>query len=346
MSPCPSGQRVLVVDDQPQCTELLVRLLTPEGFVVDVAEDGETALTNINLTPPDIVLLDVGLPGIDGIEVCRVIKKNDTTRLTPVVLLTGQAGRESRLAGLDAGADDILAKPYDTEQLKARVRSLTRIKRYTDELESAESVILSLALTVEARDPYTDGHCERLSTYALSLGTALGLGDDDLEALRRGGYLHDVGKIGVPDDVLLKNGRLNAEEYELIKTHAVIGERLLGDLRSLAPVRPIVRHHHERLDGSGYPDGLGGDEIPLLAHIVSIVDAFDAMTTVRPYRLALTPQQACAELRADAVRGKMSRDLVEAFIRVLEGREPNERAPRRSKLRLVASDYGKIPSSV
>jgi putative two-component system response regulator len=316
-----TGQRVLVVDDQFHCTELLEQLLAPEGFVVDVAADGESALIKINMTPPDLVLLDVGLPGIDGIEVCKMIKQTETTRLTPVILLTGMSGREHRLAGIHAGADDFLSKPFDSEQLRARVRSLTRLKRYTDELDSAESVIMSLALTVEARDPYTEGHCERLAKYAVSLGAALGLGADDLAALKRGGFLHDVGKIGVADSILLKAHPLTPDEYDAIKKHPEIGERLLGDLRSLVPVRPIVRHHHERLDGSGYPDGLKGAEIPLLAHIVSIVDAYDAMTTARPYREAMPQSLAIAELRRDVTRGRMSRDLVEMFIAVLDGRQ-------------------------
>jgi len=316
----PTGQRVLVVDDELQCSHLLVRLLAPE-FHVDVAADGEAALRALELAPPDIVVVDVGLPGMNGIEVCREIKRRVTTRLIPVVLVTGAGGRDHRLAGIDAGADDFIEKPFDLEQLKARVRSLTRLKRFTDELESAESVILSLALTVEARDPYTEGHCERLASYAVALGSALGLSDDDLAALNRGGFLHDVGKIGIPDALLLKDDQLTVEEYEQIKAHSVIGERLLGDLRSLAAVRPIVRHHHERLDGSGYPDGLRGSAIPLLAHIVSIVDAYDAMTTVRPYRGAMSQPSAISQLRQDVARGRMSRDLVEMFIAVLEGRQ-------------------------
>jgi putative two-component system response regulator len=315
-----TGQRVLVVDDQEQCANLLVRLLTPAGYQVDVAADGEQALIKMNMTPPDVVLLDVNLPGINGIEVCRMIKQTHTTRLTPVILLTGMSGREHRLAGIDAGADDFLSKPFDGERLRARVRSLAKLKRYTDELDSAESVIMSLALTVEARDPYTEGHCERLAKYSVSLGAALGLGADDLAALKRGGFLHDVGKIGIPDAILLKAHPLNAQEYATIKRHPEIGERLLGDLRSLAPVRPIVRHHHERLDGSGYPDGLKGAEVPLLAHIVSIVDAYDAMTTERPYREALSRDAAVAELRRDVTLGRMSRDLVEMFVAVLDGR--------------------------
>jgi putative two-component system response regulator len=310
----PTLQRVLVVDDEAACAELLVELFSAEGFEVQVAGDGESALRAIELLPPDIILLDIGLPGVDGIDVCRAIKQNAPTRLTPVVLVTGFRGRDVRLAGIDAGADDFISKPFDTDELKARVKSLTRLKRHTDDLESAESIIVSLALTIEARDPYTDGHCERLATYSVALGNTLGLSSEELAALSRGGYLHDVGKIGIPDAVLLKPGRLTPAEFSLIKSHSVIGERLLGNLRSLAPVRPIVRHHHERIDGSGYPDGLRGDEIPLLAQIVATVDVFDALTTSRPYRHALSYEEAIKELRRSVDVGLMNGRLVEALI--------------------------------
>jgi putative two-component system response regulator len=177
---------------------------------------------------------------------------------------------------------------------------------------------MSLALTVEARDSYTEGHCERLATYSETLGGALGLPEDDLAALRRGGYLHDVGKIAIPDAILLKHERLTPEEYEVMKQHPVIGEKLCDGLRSLAPVRQIIRHHHERLDGSGYPDGLKGSDVPLLAQIVSIADAFDAMTTSRPYRRALPLAKACEELRTDAANGLLDPKLVSAFIELAE----------------------------
>jgi putative two-component system response regulator len=314
-----SSQRVLVVDDEAPCAELLVELFTLEGFDVQVAADGESALASIERGAPDIVLLDIGLPGIDGIEVCRTIKQNPLTRLTPVVLVTG----------IDAGADDFVSKPFDADELRARVRSLTRLKRHTDDLESAESIIVSLALTVEARCPYTEGHCERLANYSVALGRALGLSGEDLAALSRGGYLHDVGKIGVPDSVLLKPGRLTPAEFSLIKEHPVIGERLLGNLRSLAPVRPIVRHHHERLDGSGYPDGLRGDEIPLLAQIVATVDVFDALTTTRPYRRALGFDDAIRELQADVESGLLNKRLVDVLAETLKIEQQKETLERR-----------------
>ena len=311
-----ASNRILVVDDGEENRTLLDRLLTSQHYRVQQAHDGETALACIQTDPPDLILLDVEMPGLDGFQVCRLLKQTPATRLTPVVLITGRSDRESRLEGIEAGADDFLTKPFDADELRARVRSLLRLKRYTDELESAESVILSLALTVEARDPYTEGHCQRLARYATRVGTELGLSDEELAALHRGGYLHDVGKIGIPDSILLKPGKLTEGEYEALKQHAVIGDKLCGNLRSLALVRPIVRHHHERLNGSGYPDHLRGDQIPLLAQIVSIVDAYDAMTTTRPYRAAGTHEHAFDELRLDVAKGHFSADLVATFQKV------------------------------
>jgi putative two-component system response regulator len=306
--------KVLVADDISANLDLLGRLLTQEGYAVCTASDGEQALAMVRAELPDVVLLDVMMPKMSGYEVCDAIKQNAATRLTPVVLISALRDREDRIAGINAGADDFLAKPIDPHELKARVRSLVRLKRYTDELDSAESVILSLALVIEARDAYTDGHCHRLAGYATALGAALGLGDEQQEALFRGGYLHDVGKIGIPDSILLKRGRLTPDEYERIKEHPLIGDRLCGGMRSLRHVRPIVRHHHERFDGSGYPDGLVGDEIPLLAQIMGIVDVYDAITTARPYRSAATSDEAYGELLNEVGRGWRRRDLVEAFI--------------------------------
>jgi putative two-component system response regulator len=317
---------ILVVDDEQANRALLVRMLAAEGYQVHAAADGESALAELECHAPDIILLDVQMPGINGFEVCRRVKQNPATRLTPVVMVTGLEAREHRLEGINAGADDFIAKPFDAEELRARVRSLLRLKNYTDELDSAESVIMSLALTVEARDPYTDGHCQRLAAYATALGEALHLDADDLAALHRGGYLHDVGKVGIPDAVLLKPAKLTQTEFDLMKQHTVIGERLCGNLRSLAPVRSIVRHHHERLDGSGYPDGLCADAVPLLAQIVGIVDVYDAITTDRPYRAAASPEHAYAELSGDVAAGTRRRDLAEALIALGRSGQLTERA--------------------
>ena len=234
--------------------------------------------------------------------------------LIPVVLITGLHDLEDKIKGIDAGADDFLAKPFNFDELTARVRSLMRLKRFTDDLESAESVITSLALTIEARDQYTEGHCERLAEYSTALGAELGLSGDELSALLWGGFLHDVGKIGVSDTVLQKPASLTLTEFQAMKLHTVIGERLCGELHSLRRVRPIVRHHHEHLDGSGYPDGLRGDNIPMLAQIMGIVDVYDALTTRRPYRDALKPEVAFELLIEEATKGWRRRDLVEAFI--------------------------------
>ena len=253
----PVRGHILAVDDQQPNLTLLTQMLEAEGHVVRTAGTGLSALEAIDRQPPDLILLDVGLPDINGFEVCRRLKHNPLTRLMPVVMVTGLNSREHRIEGINAGADDFLGKPFDSGELRARVGSLLRLKRYTDDLESAESVILSLALTVEARDPYTDGHCQRLAEYASALGRALGLSNEEVSALHRGGYLHDVGKIGIADAILQKPTPLNAAEYATMKAHTVIGDRLCGNLRSLALVRPIVRHHHELLNGAGYPDGAG-----------------------------------------------------------------------------------------
>jgi putative two-component system response regulator len=305
---------VLVADDEHENRALFVRLLSVEGYGVLTAADGVSALAALERHRPDVIILDVQMPGIDGFEICRRIKLNPATRLTPVVMVTGLNERENRIKGINAGADDFIVKPFDTEELRARVRSLIKLKHYTDDLESAESVIMSLALTVEARDAYTEGHCKRLAAYATALGEALHLSEDELAALHRGGYLHDVGKIGIPDALLLKPSKLTPSEFNLIKQHTVIGERLCGNLRSLGPVRTIVRHHHERLDGGGYPDGLRGDEVPLLAQIVGIVDVYDAVTTTRPYRAAGSAERGYEELRGDVASGARRHDVVETFI--------------------------------
>jgi putative two-component system response regulator len=305
---------ILIADDDPGCAEVSGRLMRRLGYDVVICADGATALEQVARNPPDLMLLDIEMPEVQGIEVCRRLKDDPATRLIPIVLITGLGSSDDRVRGIEAGADDFLTKPFHSEELEARVRSLVRLKRYIGDLESAESVILSLALTVEARDQYTKGHCERLAQYSTALGVELGLSDDERAALYRGGYLHDIGKIGIPDHILLKSTALSSQEYELMKQHTVIGDRLCGQLRSLRLVRPIVRHHHERLDGSGYPDGLRGDQIPLLAQIVSVGDAYDAMTSDRPYRVARPVDRAYEDLRRDAANGLVRADLVEAFI--------------------------------
>jgi putative two-component system response regulator len=322
MAESPGSGSVLVVDDMAPNRRLIKTMLARDGHAVLEADSGHLALDIARDADPDVVILDVMMPGIDGYETCAALKQDEQTRLTPVVLLTALKEHSDKLRGIEAGADDFLSKPVDAHELSARIRSLIRLKRYTKDLDSAESVIVSLALTIEARDAATEGHCQRLADYATRLGRALGLTQAELSALERGGYLHDIGKVGVPDCVLLKPGPLTPREFAQMKSHTLIGDRLCGQLRSLRAVRPIVRNHHEKLNGSGYPDGLKGDAIPLLAQIMGIVDVYDALTMPRPYKPAFTHEEALAEIYAEVDRGWRSRKLVDAFLRAIGDGQP------------------------
>ncbi len=305
---------ILVVDDDDAVRGYFRRLLTAEGYVVIEASDGPAGLAAIAAGKPDVVLLDVQLPGMTGFDVCRRTRQDVSTRLTPVVMVSAFGARTERAEGLEAGADDFLTKPIDTQELLARLRSLVRIKGYTDDLDSAGAIITAIATMIESRDGYTDGHCHRMANYATSLGRALHLDDADVQTLYRSGFLHDVGMLAISDSVLRKAGPLNPDEYELIKSHTVVGDALCSSLRSLQPVRPIVRSHHERLDGSGYPDGLTGDEIPLLAQIIGLVDVYEAVTTRRPYQEQHSADEAVHVLRRHVACGWRRGDLVETFV--------------------------------
>jgi putative two-component system response regulator len=290
------------------------KLLEAVGYDVETAASADEGLRRVSEQPPDLVLMDVKMPGLSGVDACARLKRDAATRLTPVVLVSGLPERGTILQGLEAGADDFLTKPVDPDELYTRVRSLLRLKTLTDELESAEALFLTLGRVIEARDPYTEGHCERLADYATALGARLNLSDAEVGALYRGAFLHDVGKIGVPDRLLLKKGKLTKREVAQMRQHTMIGDDLCRTVKSLDAVRPIVRHHHERLDGRGYPDCLSGSAVPLLAQIVSVVDVFDALTTDRPYRKALSADTAYQMMRDDATRGWADPALVEAFI--------------------------------
>jgi putative two-component system response regulator len=312
------GAAILVADDDETSARFLKRLLTREGHHVAIVSTADAVLAACSTDTPDLVLLDLVSPRGLGFDVCRRLKEQSNTRFVPVVIVTAQGDRTDRLKGIEAGCDDFLIKPFDTMELHARIQSLVRLKRYTDDLESAESVILGLGATIEARDPSTNGHCQRLAHYATRLGALLGLDESDLGALERGGFLHDIGKIAVPDAVLLKGGKLDPQESRVMRKHPIVGDSLCAGLRSLSKVRPIVRHHHERLDGTGYPDGLRNGEVPLLAQIIGIVDVFDALTTERPYREARPCEEAFQVLTDEAVKGWRDRALVDAFVGVVQ----------------------------
>jgi putative two-component system response regulator len=306
-------EKILIVDDESGARAALEFLLRREGFEVRDAADGPTAIQECATFRPDLILLDIMMPGMDGFEVCRHIKATPETRLTPVVLITGLTATEDRIMGINSGADDFLSKPIDLNELLARTRSLLRLKQYTDELENAEAVLFSLAHSIEARDPYTHGHCERLAEMSARMGERLGVPEEQIKALRRAGVVHDIGKVAVPDSILLKPGPLTADETKVMQKHPVVGERICAPLKTFRLVLPIIRHHHEKHNGSGYPDALSGDEIPLTARILQLSDVYDALTTDRPYKVAFTPEVALDLMGEEAERGWWDRGLFEAF---------------------------------
>ena len=313
-------QTILVVDDIPMNGDLLKEMLASRGYRTIAVENAAAAEAEIRREAPDLILLDVVMPGKSGYELCRELKEDSKTRLIPIVMITGLTDREDRLKGIEAGADDFLIKPISPEELFARVSSLLKLKEFTDELETADSVLCTLGLSVEARDPYTEGHCERLAQNATDLGRFLGIEEESVVALRRGGYLHDLGKIAVPDEILKKGSDLTPAEWAIMKQHPVTGETICRPLRSLRLVLPIIRHHHEHSDGSGYPDGLREAEIPLLPRILQVVDIYDALRTARPYKPALGHEQAAVTMRNEARSGLWDGELVAEFFGMLDKR--------------------------
>jgi putative two-component system response regulator len=311
----PAPPRVLIVDDIPDNVRLLRLLMEPLGCEIVEANNGRQALECVEARPPDLILLDVVMPEMDGLRVCAQLKNDPATRLIPVVMITGVRGEEEKVNAIEAGADDFLNKPFSKVELLARAKALLRLKRFTDELESAEATLLTLAVAVESRDSHTGGHCERLARMGVRLGGCLGLPEASLQALRRGGYLHDIGKVAVPDAILLKPARLTEDEWAVMRRHTLVGEEICRRLRSFALVLPIIRSHHERWDGSGYPDGLTSDAIPLLARVLQMVDIYDALRTARPYKPALSASETLEQMEREAGQGWLDPQLRAAFAR-------------------------------
>ena len=319
-----ANPRILVVDHEPMSRTLLDAVLrTDVRYDVLTAGDGAAGLAEARTARPDLVMLNARLPGdLDGFAVCRTLKDELRTRRIPVVLMSSGTTTAERVQGFEAGADDFVSKPFNRIELLARVRSLLRIKSLNDQLDEVEDVIYSLSRAVEARagDGEQAGDAERVKFFAQSLGRELGLSDEALRTLGQAAMLRDVGKIGLPDTLLTKGGALNAQEFQRMQRHTVLGEQIMAPLRSTAALLPIIRHHHERVDGKGYPDSLHGDQIPLGARIVAIADAFAAMLSHRPYRPALSPEKALATLQAGAGK-QWDRDLVRLFV-AWAGRQP------------------------
>jgi putative two-component system response regulator len=289
-------------------------LIVPMGHDVQCVTSGKQALEIVRTSPPDLIILDVMMPELDGFTVCKLLKGDERTRLIPIIILSALNEVSDKVKALDCDADDFLSKPVNRHELKARIRSCLRIKALNDRLENSESVLFAFAQAVEAKDPYTIGHSQRVANFSLDLGKALGVSAETLRDLRCGGLLHDIGKIGVPDNVLSKPGKLSPEEFLLIQRHTIIGERICSPLRSLGGVLPLIRSHHERIDGSGYPDGLKGKEIPSSVQILSVADTFDALTSHRPYRSPVTLPDVERIFTEEAAAGRFDADLIQATL--------------------------------
>ncbi|HBU70409.1 MAG TPA: hypothetical protein DEE98_08540 [Elusimicrobia bacterium] len=304
---------ILIADDDHQALSILKQIMMGQGLNVITASDGNSTREMVSEQKPDLVILDNYMPGVSGSEICREIKDDPKTRLIPVVMLTGYTETPDKLEAIEAGADDFINKPYKAVELITRIKSLLKVKFLNDELDSAEEVIFSLAKAIEAKDEYTKDHTARVSQLALAMGHQLKLSAEEQDALYKGGILHDVGKIGIPDGILNKPGRLTDEEFAAIRTHPAVGEGICKPLKSMRIASKIVRHHHEKLDGSGYPDKISGDQIPVVARIMAIVDVYDALTSVRSYRTALPQDKAFGILEEESNKGWWDKELLATF---------------------------------
>ena len=306
--------RVLVVDDDPMNVKLLKGLMDKDQYEIVTAFSGTEAINLINKIDFDLVLLDVMMPGLNGYEVCKRIKQSDSMRLLPVVMVTALDDTESRVKGIEAGADDFITKPPIKVELLARVKSLVKVKALNSKLISIEKVLFSLARTVEVKDIYTEGHSWRVANTAnLPVGS--------LESIRIGGVLHDIGKIGISGAILNKPAPLTDKEYEILKTHPDQGHRICLPLKhNLGAALDIIRHHHEKLDGSGYPDGLAGDEISLEARVMTVSDIYDALISDRAYRKRMTKDEALKTIWESTDQGRLDRDMVACLTEIVTGK--------------------------
>jgi len=312
----PTLRPILIAGPGRPSVQPLARTLAESAYIVRTATSAARLLKVLRDDAPDLVVLHDG--GVGGLSAGEICEANARELRSAPILLVSSVGRGGRACLEWPGVEDLVQAPVDPLELRLRINLLLRLKHYAEDRRSAEDVVRGLAMTIEGRDSHTHGHCQRVAAYAEALGTELGLAVEDLDDLRRGAFLHDIGKVGMPDAVLLKPAPLDALERAIVRRHPVIGDSICGRMKALERIRPIVRHHHERLDGSGYPDALRADAIPLLAQIVGLVDSYDALTSTRPYRSLWTPARALEELHREAERGWRQTDLVAALARLIE----------------------------
>ena len=305
--------QVLVVDDEPSMAQLITEVLSAAGHNVTWAMTGKAALSLIKQRDFDVALIDKRLPDTDGDVICRQVR-TELAPMLPVIVVTGCEDRQSLQDSFEAGANDFIRKPFSTSELRARVDAAARSKRQTDQLECAESLLFAIARSVEARDTVTSDHCSRLSALATAFGNYLGLGARQIRALQHAGLLHDIGKLGIADRILFKEGALDAQERRAMQEHTVIGAELCSRLKTLRPTACIVRHHHERRDGGGYPDKLARTDIPLLARIFQLADIYDALVSARPYKEAMSSEAALSTMLAETRAGWLVPNLFALFL--------------------------------
>lgn len=320
MTPQP---KVLIVDDNRVNVDLLKAQLKAFPYQLDSAYDGDEALAKIQKSKPDLVLLDLMMPKVSGYEVCKQIKQNKETQFIPVIVITALSELDDKLKAIELGADDFLVKPFNKLELTTRIQSLLRLKELHDDVDTSEDILFSLVRALEAKDGYTRGHSERVAAHATKLARHMGFPEREVEILRKGALLHDIGKIGVREEILLKPGALTPEELAHIRIHPAVGSDICKPLRSLAPCLCVIRSHHERHDGEGYPDHLKGKDIPPLAMITSVVDAYDAMVTDRPYRKRMPTGQALKILENERNTGQWDPMVVEAFLGLIQSKKEN-----------------------
>jgi putative two-component system response regulator len=313
-----SPETLLVVDSDPVGRQLFRGVLKAARYRILEAADVVEAIAILRNEKVDLVITDLVLRDLSGLDLCRKLRAERSTRLIPILVVTSVQTIDSEIAGLDSGASEFLVKPISPMALRTRIRAMLRTKHVIDSLDEAESILFAMARIVDTRDSDTGNHCERLAELSVLIGAAMGLPEGDLNALRQGGYLHDIGKVATPDAILFKPGPLSNEEWVIMRQHTTVGESICRPMRSLSPVLPIIRHHHERWDGGGYPDGLCGEQIPLLARILQVADIYDAITSRRSYKPAFGSDEALALMRQEVDRGWRDPALFGLFLNIIK----------------------------